>query len=121
MTEHRDLLRATAETQGWNGYRNKSQHRKLTLEKKILPHYISITGPLGHPQETYPVLDITKLSNAVREEWSGIPELPTDSGACGVVASRRPPGGDGDDTVLRMETSQCEGDTPAITECVIRL
>ena len=22
---------------GWNGYRNKSQHRKLTLEKKILP------------------------------------------------------------------------------------
>ena len=33
----RDLLRATAVTLGWNGYRNKSQHRKLTLEKKILP------------------------------------------------------------------------------------
>ena len=33
----RDLLRATAVTRGWNGYRNKSQHRKLTLEKKILP------------------------------------------------------------------------------------
>ena len=32
----RDLLRATAVTWGWNGYRNKSQHRKLTLEKKIL-------------------------------------------------------------------------------------
>jgi len=32
----RDLLRATAVTRGWNGYRNKSQHRKLTLEKKIL-------------------------------------------------------------------------------------
>ena len=30
-----DLLRATAVTRGWNGYRNKSQHRKLTLEKKI--------------------------------------------------------------------------------------
>ena len=30
----RDLLRATA---GWNGYRNKSQHRKLSLEKKIFP------------------------------------------------------------------------------------
>ena len=28
----RDLLRATAVTRGWNGYRNKSQHRKLTLE-----------------------------------------------------------------------------------------
>ena len=32
----RDLLRTTAVTRGWNGYRNKSQHRKLTLEKKIL-------------------------------------------------------------------------------------
>ena len=31
-----DLLRATAVTQGWNGCRNKSHHRKLTLEKKIL-------------------------------------------------------------------------------------
>ena len=33
----RDLLHATAVTRGWNGYRNKSQHRKSTLEKKILP------------------------------------------------------------------------------------
>ena len=33
----RDLLRATAVTRGWNGYRKKSQHRKLTLENKILP------------------------------------------------------------------------------------
>ena len=33
----RDFLRATVVTQGWNGYRNKSQHRKLTLEKKISP------------------------------------------------------------------------------------
>ena len=33
----RELLRATAVTRGWNGYGNKSQHRKLTLEKKILP------------------------------------------------------------------------------------
>ena len=32
----RHLSRATAVTRGWNGYRNKSQHRKLTLEKKIL-------------------------------------------------------------------------------------
>ena len=32
----RDLLRA-AVRQGWNGYRNKSQHRKLTPEKNILP------------------------------------------------------------------------------------
>ena len=33
----RDFLRATVVTRGWNGYRNKSQHRKSTLEKKILP------------------------------------------------------------------------------------
>ena len=33
----RALLRATAVTRGLNGYRNKSQHRKLTLEKNILP------------------------------------------------------------------------------------
>ena len=33
----RDLLRTTAVTRGWNGYRNKSQHRKSTPEKKILP------------------------------------------------------------------------------------
>ena len=32
-----DLLRATVVTRGRNGYRNKSQHRKSTLEKKILP------------------------------------------------------------------------------------
>ena len=32
-----DLLRATAVTRGWNGYRNKSQHKKSTPEKKILP------------------------------------------------------------------------------------
>ena len=30
------LLRATAVTRGWNRHRNKSQHRKLNLEKKIL-------------------------------------------------------------------------------------
>ena len=33
----RGLLRATAVTQRWNGYQNKGQHRKLTLDKKILP------------------------------------------------------------------------------------
>ena len=33
----RDLLRLTAVTRGWNEYRNKSQRRKLILEKKILP------------------------------------------------------------------------------------
>ena len=32
----RDLLHAAVVTRGWNGYWNKSQHRKLTPEKKIL-------------------------------------------------------------------------------------
>ena len=31
----RDLSRATAVTRGWNGYRNKSQHRKLTRRRKF--------------------------------------------------------------------------------------
>ena len=35
----RDFLRATVVTRGWNGYRNKSQHRKSTLETKILPPF----------------------------------------------------------------------------------
>ena len=29
----RDFLRVTAVTRGWNGYRNETQHRKLTTEK----------------------------------------------------------------------------------------
>ena len=33
----RGPLRATAVTRGWNGYRNKSQHKMLTLEKRIHP------------------------------------------------------------------------------------
>ena len=32
-----NLLHATVVTQGWNGYQSKSQHRNLTLKKKILP------------------------------------------------------------------------------------
>ena len=35
----RDFLRATVVTRGWNGYRNKSQHRRSTLEKKIIPPF----------------------------------------------------------------------------------
>ena len=41
----RGLLRATAVTRGWNGYRNKSQHRKLTREKKILPSLLQGFAP----------------------------------------------------------------------------
>ena len=49
----RDLLRATAVTQGWNGYRNKSQHRNVdTVEENspaapagIQTRDLSITSP----------------------------------------------------------------------------
>ena len=34
---NRDLSHATPVKRWWDGYPNKSQHRKLTLEKKILP------------------------------------------------------------------------------------
>ena len=49
----RDLVRAAAVTRGWNGCRNKSQHWKLTLEKKKIDAtpvgtrtwYLSIVSP----------------------------------------------------------------------------
>ena len=44
----RGLLCATAVTRGWNGYRNKSQHIKLTLDKKILPPLL-----FGFESETF--------------------------------------------------------------------
>ena len=40
-----DLLRATAVTRGWNGYRNKSQHRKLTMDKTIFPPLLLVLEP----------------------------------------------------------------------------
>ena len=42
------LLRATAVTREWNRYRNKSQHRDLTLEKKILPPLLQGLKPTTH-------------------------------------------------------------------------
>ena len=49
-----DLLRATAVTRGWNGYRNKSQRRKLTLENNILPLLQQGFEPaLSYPRPLY--------------------------------------------------------------------
>ena len=49
----RDLLRSTAVIRGWNGYGNNSQHRKLTLEKKIFPPLCrdSNPRPLNHESD----------------------------------------------------------------------
>ena len=41
-----NLLCATVVTQGWNKYQNKSQHRKLTQEKKILPPLLQGLEPM---------------------------------------------------------------------------
>ena len=41
----RDLLHATAVTRGWNEHRNKSQHRKQTLDKKILHPFLHALEP----------------------------------------------------------------------------
>ena len=40
----RDLLRVTAVTRLWNGYRNQSQHRELSVEKK----FFSPAAPAGN-------------------------------------------------------------------------
>ena len=47
----RGFLCATAVTRGWNGYQNKSQHRKLSLEKKISP-----PPPTPHCRDSNPWL-----------------------------------------------------------------
>ena len=44
----RDLWHTTTVTWGWNEYQNKSQHRKLTLEKTVL-----LPLPLGLKPETF--------------------------------------------------------------------
>ena len=44
-----DLLRATAVTRRWNRYWNKSQHRKWTLEKKII---LPLLRPFNHESGT---------------------------------------------------------------------
>ena len=47
-----DLLCATAVTQGRNGYWNKSQHRMLTLEKKIYPLLLHGLKPMTVDHES---------------------------------------------------------------------
>ena len=68
----RDLLRATRVTRGWTGYRNKSQHRKLTPEKKFSRRSCRDSNPRPFDHESsaltielspFPVLirNITKM------------------------------------------------------------
>ena len=82
----RDFLRATVVTRGWNGYRNKSQHRKSTLEKKILPpfqqgfepatfqsrvrcsNHWAIPAPPGYASRQNKINTSTRLKQA--QQWS---------------------------------------------------
>ena len=75
----RDLLRAIAVTRCWNGYRNESQHRKLTFEKKILPPLLqgfqnrdlSVTSPvlwpLNYPRSS--IVDTWSTSVCLTARW----------------------------------------------------
>ena len=59
----RDFLRATVVTRGWNGYRNKSQHRKSTPGEEHSPAVpagirtrdLSITSPAALTTELSPL------------------------------------------------------------------
>ena len=64
----RDLLRDTAVTRGWNGYRDKSQHRKISLEKKILSPLLP--GPFDHESDAL-TTELSPLSSIARrkEAW----------------------------------------------------
>ena len=42
----RDLLGATAVTPGWNGCRNKNQHRTFTFEKQLFPSVLPVLDPV---------------------------------------------------------------------------
>ena len=70
----RGLLHATAVTLMWNGYRNKSQHRKSTLETKILPPLLQgfKKRPFNHKTtaltaELSPPLVVCLLSQTCRQ------------------------------------------------------
>ena len=56
-----DLLYATAITQGWNGYQNKSQHRKLTLGKKILPPLLKHELISNSKEKEQPILNLQNV------------------------------------------------------------
>ena len=69
----RGLLRATAVIGGWNWYRNKSLHRKLTPEKKILPPLLQGFEPA------------TFWSRARRSNHSQYCQCSHDNIACGIM------------------------------------
>ena len=58
------FLRATAVTLWWNGYRNKSQHRKLTVAKQILlPLLPGLEPAIFQSQVRRSTTELSPLSN----------------------------------------------------------
>ena len=62
LQNDRDLLRATAVTQGWNEYQNNSQHRRLTQEKKILPPLLQGLRPMTlQSRDRHSTIELSQL------------------------------------------------------------
>ena len=78
----RDLLRVTAVTRGWNGYRNKSQHRKSTLEHSLIVQELceSRGGRPGLSVLTTLLVSMdVKLYRTMLRHWSQLdPNMSTD-------------------------------------------
>ena len=63
----RDIFRATALTRRWNGYQNKSQHKKLTLQKNILRRSCRDSNPRLFDHEHEVRRSTTELSSLPKE------------------------------------------------------
>ena len=79
----RHLLCATAERQEWKGHRNNSQHRKLTLQKKILPPLLPGLEPAtfrsrvgGAVPMSYPRKESMFFSSQRQRLFSCTPTIP---------------------------------------------
>ena len=74
-----DLSRATAVTWVWNRYWNKSQHRKLTLEEKILPPLLPGLEPAVNMSFTFN--GKWSYGQNVEYHWLGCPVVFSDGHA----------------------------------------
>ena len=82
-----DLLHATVATQWWNRYWNKSQHRKLTLQKKsLLPPLLTLEPATLGSQ----VQHSDRWAMPAPQNYTGTREITT-SGACVVACWDFPP------------------------------
>ena len=87
----RSLLLATAVTRGWNGYRNQSQHKKLTLEKKILLPLLRNSNPGPSDQESGALTtELSLLPGTVAGYGAGARDQYTGSGSNRLCMTKEP-------------------------------